>query len=182
MTDFEKTKVKQDIQSAFGKISRPINDKIFFRGKADESAWSRVRRLTQDRWQDMPADVLTSDLLAMSLRDMTPDGFEFFIPAFMMMALELEGTGNEHFFFDYVRQAFDTPLTNSDRGNKVTTYTTRMNHLTPDQLNAVILFFNYHDEKYGYANERSDIGRILEYLVKLRESKKKSPGNQSKMD
>ncbi|MFI5344790.1 MAG: DUF6714 family protein [Elusimicrobiota bacterium] len=173
MNDFPKDRVKEAVLAAFAGTKPPAEGEIISWEclLIDESLIEELDRLRIVPWERFPSILTTPRYFATAqcLRDMTPEAFAYFLPGFLLSALETEDVSAWR-IADGISDSFVPPSTSSDRGNKETTFTRRVERLSTPQLDAVILYFNYVDEQSGYDGDQG-LSAILQYLTRLRNSR-----------
>jgi hypothetical protein len=173
MNHFLKDHVTTAILAAFAETTPPKVGAIIS-GEClliDETLIEELNRLRTSPWERYPSLLKTErdQATAGCLRAMTPEAFTYFLPGYLLAALEAEYPSVWR-IADGISDCFEPPSTSSDRGNAETTFTRRLARLTKPQLDAVILYFNYVDEQSGF-DGNPDLSAILQYLTRLRDSR-----------
>lgn len=145
-------KLRRDLARAFSRRSVPSDDKI-----AETRPWipeyegNRVARYFKGkRWQDLSYEKLRTEYpadLTACVHFMLDEGFQYFLPGFLTMALDLKEAGE---IADTICGALTEPSRDAPAQDK-TRFASRMGGLSSEEKNAVREVLEFLAREYDRA-------------------------------
>ena len=140
-------KVRNIIETAFANVQFPGEDYLLHATCQDSMEIDGLKGHSWEYWQDIPNDII--DYHYDSLPFLSPEAFQFFLPAYMIYGLNHKNS-NVLTFTIYSLTAPDNP----NYPEMMELFLSWIYQLTPEQKNAIVLFLKYNQQEYEQAKEQ----------------------------
>ena len=151
-----KKKVREIIEIAFANIQFPGDENLLHPACQDSTEIESLKGHNWRYWQDIPGNVI--DYHYDSLPFLSPEAFQFFLPAYMTYGLE-NINSNVLIFTIYSLIA----PSNSNDPEMMELFLSWVTQLTPEQKDSIFFFLNYIQQESSQVEDGlNDAGQALE--------------------